>query len=74
MYVTLLGILIVVRLLHLMNAFSLMPVTPSGMLTVLLQPTNKVLVAVSMMALQFSRESYTELPLSTRMDVKPLHI
>ena len=39
---------------------------------VFLQPLINVFVAVSIMALQFSRESYTELPLSTFMLVKPL--
>ena len=35
-------------------------------------PFIKVLVAVSIMALQLSRESYFGLPLSTLIDVKPL--
>ena len=43
--------------------------TDSGM-TVFLQPMSRVLVDVSMMALQLSRESNTVLPLSTRSDSK----
>ena len=39
---------------------------------VFLHPVINVFVAVSIMALQFSRESYTELPLYTFMLVKPL--
>ena len=39
---------------------------------VLLQPCINVLLAVSMSALQLSRESYAMLPLSTTMAVKPL--
>ena len=46
-------------------------VTELGMI-VFLHPLINVFVAVSIMALQFSRESYTELPLSTFMLVKPL--
>ena len=46
-------------------------VTELGMI-VFLHPLINVFVAVSIMALQFSRESYTELALSTFMLVKPL--
>lgn len=40
-------------------------------ITVFLQPAIRVLVIVSMIALQLSRESYTLFPSSTDMDVKP---
>ena len=40
-------------------------------ITVLLEPAISVLVAVSMMALQFSRESYFELLASTFIEVRP---
>ena len=46
-------------------------VTEFGII-VFLHPLINVFVAVSIMALQFSRESYTELPLSTFILVKPL--
>ena len=46
-------------------------VTEFGII-VFLHPLINVFVAVSIMALQFSRESYIELPLSTFMLVKPL--
>ena len=36
-------------------------------------PAIRVLEAVSIMALQFSRESYTVLPLSTSMEVREEH-
>ena len=48
-----------------------MVVTPLGIL-VLLHPFKSVLVAILIIALQSSRESYIVLPLSTLMDVKPL--
>ena len=41
-------------------------------MVVLLQPASKVFVAVSIIALQLSLESYEELPLSTNIDSKPL--
>ena len=50
-----------------------MEVTELGMI-VFLQPLINVFVAVSIIALQFSREPYTELPLSTFMPVKPVHL
>ena len=53
------------------NAQSPILVTELGII-VFLHPLINVFVAVSIMALQFSRESYTELPLSTFMLVKPL--
>ena len=55
------------------NAYQPIEVTDLGMI-VLLHPLINVFVAVSIMALQFSRESYTELPLSTFMLVKPLQL
>ena len=53
------------------NARSPIEVTELGII-VFLHPLINMFVAVSIMALQFSRESYTELPLSTFMLVKPL--
>ena len=41
-------------------------------MVVFLQPASKVFVAVSIIALQLSLESYLELPLSTTIDSKPL--
>ena len=41
-------------------------------MVVFLQPASKVFVAVSIIALQLSLESYLELPLSTTIDFKPL--
>ena len=61
-----------VKPLQLENAQSPILVTELGII-VFLHPLINVFVAVSIMALQFSRESYTELPLSTFMLVKPLH-
>ena len=46
-------------------------------MVVFLQPASKVFVAVSIIALQLSLESYLELPLSTTIDsklVQPLNI
>ena len=48
-----------------------MLVTDEGMVVVL-QPATRVLLAVSIMALQLSRESYFVLPASTLMLVKPV--
>ncbi len=48
-----------------------MEVTELGMVVVL-QPEISVFVAVSMMALQLSRESYVELPAATTMLSRPL--
>ena len=53
------------------NASSPIEVTDLGII-VFLHPLINVFVAVSIMALQFSRESYTELALSTFILVKPL--
>ena len=53
------------------KADSPMDVTLLGII-VFEHPFIKVLVAVSIMALQLSRESYFGLPLSTLIDVKPL--
>ena len=60
-----------VKPLQFSNARSPIEVTELGII-VFLHPLINVFVAVSIMALQFSRESYTELPLSTFMLVKPL--
>ena len=60
-----------VKPLHSSNAWLPILVTELGMI-VFLQPLINVFVAVSIIALQFSRESYTELPLSTIMLVRPL--
>jgi hypothetical protein len=46
------------------KAYSLMDLTVLGMV-VLLHPLTSAFVIVAIMALQFSRESYTVLPLST---------
>ena len=43
-------------------------------MVVFLQPASKVFVAVSIIALQLSLESYVELPLSTTIDSKPLQL
>ena len=48
-----------------------MLVTDEGMVVVL-QPATRVLLAVSIIALQLSRESYFVLPASTLMLVKPV--
>ena len=56
MLVTLLGMVIDVKPLQAEKATSPMPVTLLGM-TVFLNPAISVLVAVSIIALQFSRES-----------------
>ena len=55
------------------NAQSPISVTELGII-VFLHPLINLFVAVSIMALQFSRESYTELPLSTFILVKPLQL
>ena len=51
------------------NAWSPIFITELGIM-VDLQPAIRVLEAVSIMALQFSRESYIVLPLSTNMEVR----
>ena len=55
------------------NADLPIEVTELGII-VFIHPLINVFVVVSIMALQFSRESYTELPLSTFMLVKPLQL
>ena len=69
--VTELGMLTLVKPLQSRNAPSPIEVTELGII-VFLHPLINMFVAVSIMALQFSCESYTELPLSTFMLVKPL--
>lgn len=58
------GMVIDIKSWQFENAYAAKLVTVLGM-TVFLQPTIRVLVAVSIMALQPSRLSYTGLPLST---------
>ena len=53
------------------NADPPMLVTEFG-ITVVLQPETKVLVSVSIMALQLPRLSYFGLPKATTMEVKPV--
>ena len=65
-FVTLLGIAIEEKEQP-AKATSPMPFIPSS-IVVFLHPAMSVLVAVSMIALQFSRLSYTLLPLSTTID------
>ena len=69
--VTELGMVTLVKPLQFSNARSPIEVTELGII-VFLHPLINLFVAVSIMALQFSRESYTELALSTFMLVKPL--
>ena len=69
MLVTLLGIVMEVRPEQQMKAEIKMIVTELGMV-VDWHPAIRVLEAVSIMALQFSRESYIVLPLSTTMEVR----
>ena len=69
--VTELGMVTLVKPMQKKNASSPIEVTELGII-VFLHPLINVFVAVSIMALQFSRESYTELALSTFMLVKPL--
>ena len=68
--VTLEGIVKLVRLEHCLNAHSPMLVTLEGM-TVFWHPVISSLVAVAMIALQPFLESYTGLPASTVMLVRP---
>ena len=65
------GMLMLVRPLQLLNAYFPMLVTDEGMVVVL-QPATRVLLAVSIMALQLLRESYFVFPASTLMLVKPV--
>ena len=67
--VTLAGITIDFKEVQPLNALSPIEVTLSGM-TVDLQPTSSLLVAVSMIPLQLSRESYTGLAGLTVIDSK----
>ena len=71
MLATLLGMVTEVRPLHPEKAEPPMLVTLLGII-VLLHPRIKVLDAVSIMALQFSRESYFGLSVATWMEVRPL--
>ena len=69
MLVTVLGRVMEVREEQLLNAPTPMLVTELGMM-VDWHPAIRVLETVSIIALQFSRESYTVLPLSTTMEVR----
>ena len=69
--VTELGITTDVKTLQTENAKMPISVTEFGMIE-LLQPCSNLLVAVSIIALQLSLESYTVFPLSTVMLSKPL--
>ena len=71
--VTELGMVTLVKPLQPKNAYQPIEVTELGII-VFLHPLINVFVSVSIMALQFARESYTELPLSTFMLVKPLQL
>ena len=71
MLVTLLGIVTEVKAEQLSKAKSPMLVTLLGIIVVL-HPECSVFVAVSIIALQLFRESYTGFPSSTTIEVKPL--
>ena len=71
MFVTPLGMMMEVMPVFLEKAKPPMLVTLPGMM-VFLQPTINVFVDVSIIALQFSLESYVTFPLSTDIEVKPL--
>ena len=71
MHVTEVGIIMLVKPLQLKNAPSPIEITEFGMV-VFWQPKINVLVAVSMMALQLFRESYTVFPLATATLARPL--
>ena len=71
-YVTEDGILMDVREEQYAKQFSPKLVTEDG-ITVPAHPQIIVLLSVSITALQFSRESYTEFPASTTMDVREEH-
>lgn len=58
-----------VRSQHPEKAPQLMLVTELGII-VLLHPTRRVFDSVSMIALQFSRESYVVLPSSTTIEIR----
>ena len=68
--VTELGMVIDVNPVQPQNARGPIDVTEFGIVE-FLQPTISVFVAVSIIALQLLRESYTLLPLSTTIDVIP---
>ena len=72
MEITELGMVIDVSELQSLKADSPMEETELGMV-LLLQPCMRVFVAVSIMALQPLRLSYTVLPFSTTIDVNSLH-
>ena len=65
------GMTMLVRPVQPLKAPSSISVTESGM-TVFLHPAIKVLLSVSMMALQLSRESYFSLLYDTTMLVRPV--
>ena len=65
------GMVMLVKPVQSKNARSLMLVTDEGMVVVL-QPATRVLLAVSIIALQLLRESYFVLRASTLMLVKPV--
>ena len=71
MEITELGISIEVKLLQPLNALYPIVVTEFGM-TVFLQPETNSLVLVLIMALQFSRESYTIFPGATMICSRPI--
>ena len=70
--ITELGISIEVKPVHPLNAITPMDVTLLG-ITVFLQPSINSLLPVSIIALQFSRESYTEFPDPTTICSNPAH-
>ena len=70
MLVTEFGIVMDVNSILPLNAYLPMAVTEFGM-NEFLHPTIILFVSVSIIALQFSRESYTILPSSTEIDVNP---
>ena len=72
MLVTLLGMVMEVRLVQPEKALPPMLVTLLGII-VFWQPAIRVFVSVSIIALQLSRESYLVFPVSTLMEVRPLH-
>ena len=65
------GMSMLVRPVQPRNALSPMAVTELGTV-VFMQPATSVLLAVSMMALQLSRESYAVLPALTFMLARPV--
>ena len=69
---TLDGMFIFVKLEQSMNAFSPIAVTVEG-ITLLQHPTINEFVAVTIIALQLSRESYFKLLISTEIDDKLRH-